>query len=166
VGKEELLRELWPDALVTDASLQRAVSVARRALSPGLLQTHARRGYRFVGEVAEAEPEPADASLAGPPRYVRCGDVHIAYRTVGDGPVDVVLVLGWSLGMSAALELGGAAELVRSLAARARVILFDKRGTGASDRVKQIPGIAQRADNWKPLYPSGRPEAGRRQISE
>ncbi|ACG74193.1 transcriptional regulator, CadC [Anaeromyxobacter sp. K] len=150
VVKEELLRELWPDAIVTDASLQRAVSLARRALRPadrGLLRTHARQGYRFVGEVAETEPDPADTAAEARPAYVRSGDVHVAYRTAGHGPLDVVLVLGWSLGMRAALELRGASELVRALSARARVILFDKRGTGASDRVKALPELPQRVED-------------------
>jgi pimeloyl-ACP methyl ester carboxylesterase len=150
VPKEEILRELWPDAVVTDASLQRAVSLARRALRPadrGLLRTHARQGYRFVGELAEVEPDPVDAAADAPPRYVRCGNVHVAYRTVGQGPLDVVLVLGWSLGMRAALELRGVSEIVRALSARARVILFDKRGTGASDRVKALPQLPQRVQD-------------------
>ncbi|WP_232287292.1 alpha/beta fold hydrolase [Anaeromyxobacter dehalogenans] len=150
VPKEELLRELWPDAVVTDASLQRAVSLARHALRPAdrrLLRTYARQGYRFVGELVEAEPDPADAAADAPPRYVRSGDVHVAYRTVGRGPLDVVLVLGWSLGMRAALELPGGSELVRALSTRARVILFDKRGTGASDRVKALPELPQRVED-------------------
>jgi pimeloyl-ACP methyl ester carboxylesterase len=147
VPKEEILRELWPDAVVTDASLQRAVSLARRALRPAdrkLLRTHARHGYRFVGELAEAEPDPADAAADAPPSYVRSGEVHVAYRTIGRGPLDVVLVLGWSLGMRAALELRGVSEAVRALSARARVVLFDKRGTGSSDRVKALPQLPQR----------------------
>jgi pimeloyl-ACP methyl ester carboxylesterase len=150
VTKDELLRQLWPDAIVPDASLQRAVSLARRALrraDRGLLRTHARHGYRFVGEVTAAEPDPTDAAAGRPPSYVRCGDVHVAYRVLGHGPVDVVLVLGWSLSMRAVLELRGAAELVRALSARARVVLFDKRGTGASDRVKALPSLAQRVDD-------------------
>jgi pimeloyl-ACP methyl ester carboxylesterase/DNA-binding winged helix-turn-helix (wHTH) protein len=151
VPKDELLRELWPDAVVTDASLQRAVSLARRALDPAsrkLLRTHARRGYRFAGEVREAEPDPAKPAGVPPPSWARCGDgVHVAYRTLGRGPVDVVLVPGWSLGMAGVLALGGAAEVVARLAARARVVLFDKRGTGASDRVKQLPSLAGRVDD-------------------
>src|SRR5512142_729894 len=90
VLKEQLLRELWPDAVVTDASLQRAVSVARRALRPAdrwLLRTHARQGYQFVGELAEDEPDPEEAAAWPAPRYVRSGDVHVAYRTVGRGPI-------------------------------------------------------------------------------
>jgi pimeloyl-ACP methyl ester carboxylesterase len=150
VPKEEILRELWPDAVVTDASLQRAVSLVRRALRPadrGLLRTHARQGYRFVGDATASQPDALDAAGDRPPSYVRCGDVHVAYRALGRGPTDVVLVLGWALGMREALELNGAAELVRALSARARVILFDKRGTGASDRVKALPRVPQRVDD-------------------
>jgi pimeloyl-ACP methyl ester carboxylesterase/DNA-binding winged helix-turn-helix (wHTH) protein len=150
VEKDELLRELWPDAVVTDASLQRAVSLARRALAPrgaGLLRTYARHGYRFVGDVAEVGADAAEAADEGAPRWVRSGDVHVAYRTAGAGAVDVVLVLGWSLSMRSALELHAGGELVRELAAHARVVLFDKRGTGASDRVKALPSLAQRVDD-------------------
>jgi pimeloyl-ACP methyl ester carboxylesterase len=149
IAKEELLRQLWPDAVVTDASLQRAVSLARRALRPadrGLLRTHARIGYRFLGEVTGPDPD-EDPALRGPPKYVTCEGIHLAYRTVGTGPVDVVFVLGWSLGMDSALRLGGAAELVESLSGQARIILFDKRGTGASDRVKALPRLAERVDD-------------------
>jgi pimeloyl-ACP methyl ester carboxylesterase len=150
VGKDELLRELWPDAVVTDASLQRAVSLVRRALRPqdgGLLRTHARQGYRFAGEVTAADPDRTDAAAGSPPAYVRCGDVHVAYRTTGRGPVDVVMVLGWSLAMRSVLELNGASALVRALSGHARVVLFDKRGTGASDRVKQVPPLERRIED-------------------
>jgi pimeloyl-ACP methyl ester carboxylesterase/DNA-binding winged helix-turn-helix (wHTH) protein len=150
IPKAELLRELWPDAIVTDASIQRAVSLARRALDPAgreLLRTHARRGYRFAGEAVELERGVPEALQATPPRYVRRGEVHVAYRTAGQGAVDVVLVLGWSLSMRSALELEGAAELVRTLAGRARIVLFDKRGTGASDRVKSLPSLDRRVED-------------------
>jgi len=68
VGKEELLNTLWPDVIVTDASLQRAISLIRAALRPGGLadavQTRARLGYRFSLE----EPAPdAPAPEPGPP---------------------------------------------------------------------------------------------------
>jgi pimeloyl-ACP methyl ester carboxylesterase len=149
IAKEELLRQVWPDAVVTDASLQRAVSLARRALRPadrGLLRTHARIGYRFVGDVIAPDPE-EEAVLSGPPRYATCGDVHLAYRILGGGPVDVVFVLGWALGMDSALRLGGVADLVAALSGRARIVLFDKRGTGASDRVKVVARLAERVDD-------------------
>jgi pimeloyl-ACP methyl ester carboxylesterase len=162
VPKEELLRALWPDAVVTDASLQRAVSLARRALPADdrpRIRTHARAGYRFTGEVVESEPDLVRLAADTPPRYVRRDDTHVAYRIVGEGPIDVVLVLGWSLSMSAALGLGGAAALVAALARRARVVLFDKRGTGASDRVKVLPGLARRVDDLEAVLDAARSPA-------
>lgn len=60
VPKEELLTGLWPDAVVTDSSLTRAVSLARKALGEGAgerLRSVARRGYRFVGDVIEVADE-------------------------------------------------------------------------------------------------------------
>jgi len=65
VSKEELLTGLWPDAVVTDSSLTRAVSLARKALGEGAgerIRSVARRGYRFVGEVVEL---PDDAGTDG-----------------------------------------------------------------------------------------------------
>ncbi|HVU16422.1 MAG TPA: AAA family ATPase [Candidatus Didemnitutus sp.] len=67
VGKEELLNTLWPDVIVTDASLQRAISLIRAALREGgfadAIQTRARLGYRFVVDSPEtAHPSPVESS--------------------------------------------------------------------------------------------------------
>ncbi len=68
VTKEELLERVWPDALVTDASLQRVVSLARSALRSGgmeeAIKTFPRRGYRFSVDVAEKSPAPAQSLTA------------------------------------------------------------------------------------------------------
>jgi len=68
VGKDELLTELWDDVVVTEGSLQRAVSVLRSALraggSPEAVQTFARRGYRFCGDLAEASDASPNANVA------------------------------------------------------------------------------------------------------
>jgi len=67
VDKDELLAAVWPGVIVTDASLQRAVSLARAALREGELagaiRTHARRGYRFVAQPAQAPDAPPGAPL-------------------------------------------------------------------------------------------------------
>jgi DNA-binding winged helix-turn-helix (wHTH) protein len=67
VDKDELLAAVWPGVIVTDASLQRAVSLARAALRQGALadaiRTHARRGYRFVADAAQAPGAAAGAPL-------------------------------------------------------------------------------------------------------
>jgi pimeloyl-ACP methyl ester carboxylesterase len=68
-------------------------------------------------------------------RYARSGDVHIAYRVFGSGPRDLVLVPGTVSHAELFWELPANAYLLRRLARFARVIVFDKRGQGLSDRV-------------------------------
>ena len=77
-------------------------------------------------------------------RYAKSGDVHIAYQVLGDGPVDLVFVPGFDLAHRAHLGAPCVARYYRSLASFARVILFDKRGTGLSDRVP-----ATRCPPWR-----------------
>jgi pimeloyl-ACP methyl ester carboxylesterase len=76
--------------------------------------------------------------------YARSGDVSIAYRIEGDGPVDVALVPGVVSHVEAFDELPGYARFVRSLARHARVITFDKRGNGLSERVAEPPSLVER----------------------
>src|SRR5262245_44490793 len=68
-------------------------------------------------------------------RYARNGDVHIAYRVFGDGPRDIVLVPGTVSHVELYWELPVNEYLLKRLASFARVIVFDKRGQGLSDRV-------------------------------
>jgi class 3 adenylate cyclase len=80
-------------------------------------------------------------------RYARSGDVSIAYATVGDGPFDLVFVGGWVLSVFEAAWDGPAAETLSRLASFSRLILFDKRGTGLSDRTTGIPDLETRMDD-------------------
>lgn len=152
VPKRELLTLLWPDAVVGEGSLQRVVSETRSALSPSghaLVRTFAGHGYRFVGEVSEeldTQIEPARPVARGP-RYAVCGDVHIAYETRGEGDVDIVLVMGWVFPMRAHDLLPESARGLAELAQLGRLVTFDKRGTGLSDRVKELPTLAQRMED-------------------
>src|SRR6185369_16156686 len=73
--------------------------------------------------------------MEGRTRYAKSGDVHIAYRVFGDGPRDVVLVPGTVSHVELYWELPANEYLLKRLAAFARVIVFDKRGQGLSDRV-------------------------------
>lgn len=68
-------------------------------------------------------------------RYARSGAHRIAYQVVGQGSLDLVLVPGFLSNLDVLREQPGHAHLVKRLSAFARVILFDKRGTGLSDRV-------------------------------
>ena len=79
-------------------------------------------------------------------RYARSGDTHIAYQVVGDGPLDLVFVMGWVSNLDYLWE-GPSARFLTRLASFSRLILFDKRGTGLSDRVAELPSIEQRMDD-------------------
>jgi pimeloyl-ACP methyl ester carboxylesterase len=80
-------------------------------------------------------------------RYARSGDVHIAYGVVGDGPIDVVFVSGWVLSNFGVPREGSAADFYRGVSSFARLILFDKRGIGMSDRTHGIPDLETRMDD-------------------
>ncbi len=80
-------------------------------------------------------------------RYARSGDVNIAYQVVGDGPIDLVLVLGWVSHLAFVWELPALAAFLKRLASFSRLILFDKRGSGMSDRVHPLPTLEQRMDD-------------------
>jgi pimeloyl-ACP methyl ester carboxylesterase len=85
----------------------------------------------------------------GPPeiRYAKSGDVNIAYSVVGDGPFDVVFVSGWVVSNLEVAWEGSAADLFQGISSFCRLILFDKRGTGLSDRVSGIPDLETRMDD-------------------
>jgi len=68
-------------------------------------------------------------------RYARSGDYSIAYQVVGDGPLDLVYVPGFVSHVEHAWEDPDLARFLNRLASFSRLILFDKRGTGLSDRV-------------------------------
>lgn len=77
-------------------------------------------------------------------RYVKSDEVHIAYQVLGDGPVDVVFVPGFVSNVEASWEFPELSRFFRRLASFCRLILFDKRGTGMSDRSSQIFTLEQR----------------------
>jgi len=79
--------------------------------------------------------------------YARSGDVNIAYQVVGEGPIDLVLVLGWVSHLAFVWELPAMAAFLNRLASFSRLILFDKRGCGMSDRVHPLPTLEQRMDD-------------------
>ncbi|HZU21095.1 MAG TPA: adenylate/guanylate cyclase domain-containing protein [Gaiellaceae bacterium] len=80
-------------------------------------------------------------------KYVKNGDVHIAYATVGDGPFDLVFVGGWVVTNFLSAWDGPPADTLRRLASFSRLILFDKRGTGLSDRSYGLPDYETRMDD-------------------
>jgi pimeloyl-ACP methyl ester carboxylesterase len=82
-------------------------------------------------------------------RYAKSGDVNIAYQVVGEGPLDLVYVPGWVSNLDLNWEQPAYARFLERLASFSRLILFDKRGTGLSDRVpvEKLPTLEQRMDD-------------------
>jgi class 3 adenylate cyclase len=80
-------------------------------------------------------------------RYAKSGDVHIAYQVVGGGANDLVFVPGWVSHVEYAWEDPSYSDFLKRLASFARLILLDRRGTGLSDRVAELPTLEQRMDD-------------------
>ena len=143
--------------------------------SPRFIETQHRRGYRFIaplqqtsggdrklaedsavsGNGTSAQEQNFDsagfqyAARMPETRYARSGSVNIAYQVFGDGPVDIVFVMGWVSHLEYFWTEPSFARFLRRLASFSRVILFDKRGTGLSDRVpdSELPTLEQRMDD-------------------
>ena len=77
-------------------------------------------------------------------RYVKCDDVHIAYQVLGEGPFDLLFVPGFVSNVEATWRWPELSAFFRRLASFCRLILFDKRGTGMSDRGSQNFTLEQR----------------------
>jgi class 3 adenylate cyclase len=77
--------------------------------------------------------------------YTKADDgVHVAYQTFGDGPIDLVVIPGFISHVELAWEDATLASFLRRLASFSRVIMFDKRGTGMSDRTERLPDADRR----------------------
>src|SRR5215831_6814940 len=80
-------------------------------------------------------------------RYAKSGDTYIAYQVMGNGPFDLVLVPCFITHLDMQMELPQYASFMQRLASFCRLIRFDKRGTGLSDRLKAIPTLEERMDD-------------------
>ena len=100
----------------------------QRALEQNLLQGHER---------GDSSQKPQRS----PVRYVSNHGIHIAYQIIGDGPVDLLFIHGFLSNLEIAWENDEYTDFFEQLAKFARVILFDKRGMGLSDRVQGAPSL-------------------------
>jgi DNA-binding SARP family transcriptional activator/pimeloyl-ACP methyl ester carboxylesterase len=102
---------------------------------------------------ADAPPPPSpprpSPSPDRPVRFVRSGEVSVAYQVLGDGPLDLVLVHGWVCSFHPGWERPQIARFYERLAGMGRLVLFDKRGTGLSDRVSRIATLEERIDDLR-----------------
>jgi len=80
-------------------------------------------------------------------RYAKSGDIHVAYQVFGEGDIDLVFVPGFISNVENYWEEPSFARWLRKLTTFARVITFDKRGTGLSDRVEVLPTMDERMDD-------------------
>ena len=80
-------------------------------------------------------------------KFTQSGDASIAYQVLGQGPLDLIIVPGWVSHLEHAWEDPSYARFLERLASFSRLILFDKRGTGLSDRITGIPTLEQRMDD-------------------
>src|SRR5262245_29822017 len=80
-------------------------------------------------------------------RYAMSGDISIAYQVVGEGPFDIVYIPGFVSNVELGWNIASRAALQRKLASFSRLIIFDKRGTGMSDRDVGAPTFEERMDD-------------------
>jgi len=80
-------------------------------------------------------------------RYARNGEVSIAYQTVGEGPIDLLFVPGWISQVEHVWELPALRRLLEHLSSFSRLTIFDRRGTGLSDRVVQAPSLLEEMED-------------------
>jgi len=172
ISKRALLEALWPGVYVTDAVLKTTIRDLRRALNddshaPRFIETAHRRGYRFIAGAVGAAGAAGDtggigaagagviggtapvAPLSPAVRYAHSQGVNIAYQVVGSGSRDIVFVMGWVSHLEYFWNEPSFARFLTRLASKARLILFDKRGTGRSDPVpiSELPTLERRLDD-------------------
>ena len=89
--------------------------------------------------------------MAGTPRtqYARSGDANIAYQVFGEGEIDLVFVPGFVSNIEHYWEMPGVPAILNRLGSFARVVMFDKRGTGLSDPVSGVPPLELRMDDMQ-----------------
>src|SRR5882757_1249080 len=82
-------------------------------------------------------------------QYAKSDDVHIAYQAFGAGPINLVMVPGFVSNVENYWDQPDLARFLHRLGSYARVVTFDKRGTGGSDRVTELPGLDARMDDLR-----------------
>jgi pimeloyl-ACP methyl ester carboxylesterase len=80
-------------------------------------------------------------------QYAKSGDLHIAYQVVGEGPFDLIYAPGFISHVEMNWESPYWANVLGRMSRFCRVIIFDKRGTGLSDRVGGWPTLEERMDD-------------------
>ena len=82
-------------------------------------------------------------------KYAKSGEINIAYQCIGNGPLNLICVIGWVSNVEYMWEEPTLSSFLKRLASFSRLIIFDKRGTGLSDRVKELPTLELRIDDMR-----------------
>lgn len=130
-----------------EASMTEQVSA--RVTLPDIGDREDTRAVIALLDSSDATSEPTLAAYKPQTNYVQNGDVNIAYQVIGSGDLDVVFVMGWVSHLEYFWEEPHFAAFLNRLASFSRLILFDKRGTGLSDRVplSELPTLEQRMED-------------------
>jgi DNA-binding winged helix-turn-helix (wHTH) protein/alpha-beta hydrolase superfamily lysophospholipase len=146
VSKEELIEAVWQGRFISDDTLTSRISAARRAIGDNgaaqrLLRTVRRRGFRFVGDVrVDATATPAAPAVRQHVAYYRTTDgVHLAVATAGRG-LPLVKTANWLNHVDFDWRSPVWSPLFSRLVADCRLVRYDERGTGLSDR--DVPEIS------------------------
>jgi DNA-binding winged helix-turn-helix (wHTH) protein/pimeloyl-ACP methyl ester carboxylesterase len=146
VTKDDLIASVWQRRIVSDSTLDSRINAVRKALGDSgkeqrLIRTMARKGFRFIGEVTEAEkkgnsaaPAPAAAERTQQEvRFCTASDgVRIAYALAGQGP-PLVKAANWLNHLEYDWQSPVWSDLLHELAANNQLIRYDERGNGLSD---------------------------------
>jgi class 3 adenylate cyclase len=87
-------------------------------------------------------------------RYAKSGDVSIAYQVLGSGSLDLIYVMGWVSNIEYYWQEPSVDRFLRRLSSFSRLIIFDKRGTGLSDKLVSLPTLEQRMDDVRAVMDS------------
>jgi class 3 adenylate cyclase len=141
-------------SLFAEEGCERAVMTLAPMETPGDQDTTARRslpdhrGERAIKQRLRTGQRCEDSSVRVPDvEYARSGGVAIAYQVVGDGPQDVFWIRGGINDMLSSWDRPEFVERMTKLTRFARVLLFDKRGTGLSDHVRDLTSLEARMDD-------------------
>lgn len=140
VTKDELVETVWGGRIVSDATLSSRISAARQAVGDSgerqaVIRTVPRLGFRFLPEVArEAGACAARPAVAQPLRYCTTpDDIQLAYALAGEGP-PLVKAANWLNHLEFDWHSPIWQPLITELSAYRRLLRYDSRGTGLSDR--------------------------------
>ncbi len=140
VSRDDVIAGVWGGRIVSESTLASRVNAVRRAIGDDgtaqrLVKTIVRKGFRFVGEVREDEAGAhAPVPLAQNISFCRTSDgVNIAVATVGNGPI-LVKTANWLNHLEHDWQSPLWLPMLQRLAARFRLVRYDGRGNGLSDR--------------------------------